>query len=148
MSQLGRKFDTGKPEFSLLPPWALEAVAKVLTVGAQKYERNNWKYVPNGRARYFNAAYRHLNAYMKDEKFDPETGENHLAHAICCLMFVLDSDESKIPLADESGNIQKKFDVPAVNSVFAIADQLHTDSNNINLSGVARPVNFPLTNFN
>jgi Domain of unknown function (DUF5664) len=146
--QLGRKFDAGKPEFALLPPWALEAVSKVLTIGAQKYERDNWKYVPNGRFRYINAALRHLNAYSKGETTDPETGENHLAHAICCLMFILDSDESNVPLADAQGNIQKKFNVPAVNSVFAIADTLHTDSNTVNLSGVARPVNFPMTNFN
>jgi len=27
--------------------------------------------------------------------YDPETGVNHIAHAICCLMFMLDLDEGK-----------------------------------------------------
>jgi hypothetical protein len=26
---------------------------------------------------------------------DPETGVNHLAHALCCIMFMLDLDESE-----------------------------------------------------
>ena len=48
MTQTGRKFDQDKPHMALLPPYALEAVARVLTYGAQKYERDNWKYVPDG----------------------------------------------------------------------------------------------------
>lgn len=117
---IGKKFDSGKPEFSLLPPWALESVAKVLTFGAQKYDVDNWKYVENGEQRYKNAAMRHLNDYMKGEKFDQETGLNHLAHAVCCLMFMLDADESGIPLAKAMGSgTAVKFDVPAVNYVFS-----------------------------
>lgn len=101
----GRKFDTGKPEFSLLPPWALEAVAKVMTFGAQKYAVDNWKIVPNGEYRYKNAAGRHINEYLKGNLIDPETGEHHLAHAICCLMFILDAYESQMPLAGEPSNV-------------------------------------------
>jgi len=37
----GRKFDGGKLEYGLLPPLALEETVKVLTFGAQKYERDN-----------------------------------------------------------------------------------------------------------
>lgn len=118
-NQIGRKFDSGKPEFSLLPPWALESVAKVLTFGAQKYEIDNWKYVENGAQRYKNAALRHLNDYMKGEKFDQETGLNHLAHAVCCLMFMLDADESGKPLAKAKKDTTVKFDVPAVNYIFS-----------------------------
>lgn len=86
----GRKFDGGKPQFGLLPPYALEEIAKVLTVGAEKYEPNNWKRVPDGPRRYFDAAQRHLWAYQKGEELDPETGLSHLAHAMCCLMFIED----------------------------------------------------------
>ena len=47
----GRKFDGGKPQYGLLPPLALEETVKVLTFGAQKYEPDNWKHVPEiGRA--------------------------------------------------------------------------------------------------
>lgn len=142
MTQIGRKFDMGKPEFSLIPQWAQESVARVLTSGARKYEVNNWKYVPNGAYRYKNAALRHINSYMKGEKKDPESGENHLAHAICCLLFMLDADESGVSLADEKGNITNRviFDVPAQNSIFNFPGS--EDTKNINLSGNARPTTF------
>lgn len=114
MTTVGRKYDSGKPEFSLLPPWALESVAKVLTFGAEKYDVDNWKHVRNGDYRYRNAALRHINDYLKGEKTDPESGCNHLAHAICCLMFILDADESGQALAPP----EAKFDVPKVNYAF------------------------------
>lgn len=91
----GRKFDGGKLQYGLLPPLALREVVSVLTYGAEKYEPDNWRRVPDGPRRYFDAAQRHLWAYKKGEIADPETNVNHLAHAICCLMFMLDLDESE-----------------------------------------------------
>lgn len=137
MNQIGRKFDSGKPEFSLLPPWATEAVARVLTIGAQKYEVNNWKFVPNGKFRYVNAAMRHLFAHLRGEIKDPETGESHLAHAICCLMFILDSEESGVPLADAAPSLASGSINPTVSST---APQQPTAT--VSLSGVARPTQF------
>ena len=91
----GRKFDGDKLEYGLLPPLALQEVVKVLTFGAKKYEPDNWKHVPDAHRRYFNAAQRHMWAYKMGEMNDPETGINHMAHAICCLMFMVDLDEQK-----------------------------------------------------
>ena len=79
----GRKFDGGKLEFDLLPPYALEETTRVLMIGAEKYERDNWKRVPDASRRYWNAAQRHLWAYKKGEILDPESGLSHLAHALC-----------------------------------------------------------------
>jgi hypothetical protein len=92
--QEGIKYDAGKPEFSLLPPYALEEVAKVLTFGAKKYKPDNWRYVPGGEKRYHDALYRHLVEYTKGNKIDDETGLHHLAHAVCCAMFIIDADVS------------------------------------------------------
>lgn len=92
---LGRKFDSGKMRMGLLPPLAIESVARVLTFGAQKYAKDNWKKVDNAHDRYTDAALRHVFAYMKGESTDAETGESHLAHALCCLMFMLDLDLQK-----------------------------------------------------
>lgn len=123
----------------------------MLTIGAKKYEIDNWKYVPNGDIRYKNAALRHLNSYLKGEHKDPETGENHLAHAICCLMFMLDADESGQQLADENGevNLDVKFDVPKTNYIFnhtnvhmhGMRGKLDNDGS-VALSGTARPTDF------
>lgn len=88
--QLGRKFDQDKPRMDLLPPLATLEVAKVLTFGANKYEPNNWKYVPDASNRYTAGALRHIFATMAQEQLDPESGLDHLAHAICCLMFILE----------------------------------------------------------
>lgn len=91
-SSLGRKFDGGKLEYGLLPPKALEATVDVLTFGAQKYERDNWQKVPDSKRRYFDALQRHLWAWKSGEQIDPESGKHHLAHALCCLMFLYEHD--------------------------------------------------------
>jgi hypothetical protein len=92
----GRKFDGDKLQYGLVPPLALRETVKVLTFGAQKYEPDNWRRVPDGHRRYFDAAQRHIWAYKEGEIIDPESGVNHMAHAICCLMFMLDLDETQV----------------------------------------------------
>ena len=87
----GIKFDDDKPDYSLVPPNALEDVVKVLTIGAKKYDRHNWKNLDNLDNRYFAAAQRHMWALLKDESHDPETGVHHAAHAVCCMMFLLEN---------------------------------------------------------
>ena len=88
----GRKFDGNKLEYGLLPPLALRAVVEILTIGAQKYERDNWKFVPDGKRRYFDAGMRHLWDSKCGQKYDEETNKSHLAHAICNLMFLLEKE--------------------------------------------------------
>lgn len=88
----GRKFDGNKLEYGLLPPLALEETVKVLTFGAQKYERDNWQKVPDSKRRYFDALQRHMWAWKQGEQNDQESGINHLAHAMCCLMFLYEHD--------------------------------------------------------
>lgn len=86
---VGRKDDTQKARYDLVPPESLEAIVQALTYGAGKYGDSNWRLVQNGRARYFAAMMRHSWAYFRGEKADPETGLPHLAHAGACLMFLL-----------------------------------------------------------
>jgi hypothetical protein len=88
----GRKFDGGKLRYGLLPPLALKATTDVLTFGAEKYEADNWKKVPDSKRRYFDALQRHVWAWKEGEQIDPESGKHHLAHALCCLMFLYEHD--------------------------------------------------------
>lgn len=88
----GRKFDGNKLEYGLIPPLALKEMVRVLTFGAQKYERDNWKVVPDSKRRYFDALQRHLWAWKEGEKLDPESNIHHLAHAACCLFFLYEHD--------------------------------------------------------
>lgn len=88
----GRKFDADKLEYGLTPPLAYKAMVDVLTFGAQKYERDNWKRVPDSKRRYFDALQRHVWAWKEGEVLDPESGKHHLAHAMCCLYFLYEHD--------------------------------------------------------
>jgi hypothetical protein len=85
----GRKDDQGKLQWSLLPVKPVEAVLRVLMFGAKKYTPGNWMRVENAEERYFDAALRHLMAWRAGEKRDPESGQPHLAHAGCCILFML-----------------------------------------------------------
>jgi len=88
MATLGKKYDAGKPRWDLLPLEPIKAVVDVLTFGAKKYAPNNWKKVARPRERYYAALQRHLYAWRLGEKKDPESGLPHLAHALCCLVFL------------------------------------------------------------
>jgi len=87
----GRKYDGEKPRMYLLPPKAITEVSKVLTFGASKYDEDNWKKLDNLQNRYTGAALRHIFAHMDGEELDPETELDHLAHAMCCLLFKLEA---------------------------------------------------------
>lgn len=94
--QIGRKDDAEKPRYDLVPPHALDAVVRVLTLGAARYAPDNWKIVEGRRWRYFSAAMRHLWRWISGHTRDdgPKgTNESHLACAICSIMFLLDEEE-------------------------------------------------------
>lgn len=84
----GTKHDNGKPQLDLLPMEALEEISKVLTFGLQKYSKDNWK---GGLeySRLIAAALRHIYKFNSKIDTDDESGENHIAHAACNLMFLL-----------------------------------------------------------
>lgn len=84
----GRKLDTGKRRFDLIPHEALDLLADVLTFGAAKYAPDNWQLVPDGNARYYAALMRHMQAWRAGERDDPESGLPHLGHALCCVVFL------------------------------------------------------------
>lgn len=88
MSEQAKKYDGGKPRMELLPREGLEEIAKVLTFGAAKYDAHNWR---KGMAwsRLAGACARHLFAWVAGENKDPESGLSHLAHAGCCIVFLL-----------------------------------------------------------
>ncbi len=74
---------------SLLPTEALLEVAKVLDYGAANYTPHNWR---SGFAwtRLSSAMLRHIFAWIGGETNDPESGLNHIAHAACGCLFLLE----------------------------------------------------------
>lgn len=89
----GMKFDGAKPRWSLLPSGTVQQIIAVLEFGAAKYKENNWQNVDRGPERYYNAMMRHVHAWRDGEKNDTESGLHHLAHAGCCLLFMLWLDD-------------------------------------------------------
>lgn len=80
---------TGKTRFDLVPFSAVGEIADVLEFGAQKYSANNWCRGTEW-SRYYAALCRHVFAWWQGEDLDPETGLSHLAHAGCCLLFLME----------------------------------------------------------
>jgi len=82
------KADAGKPRIDLIPHEMIFETAEVLSDGANKYGADNWRQGAEW-SRYFSALQRHLWAWKSGEDLDPETGKSHLAHASCCLAFLM-----------------------------------------------------------
>lgn len=91
----GTKNDQGKPPIGLIPQDALIAISEVLGFGKEKYSAWNWskgfKY-----SRLIDATYRHLGAWKEGEDRDPESNLSHIAHAACCLMFLITHERRKL----------------------------------------------------
>lgn len=100
IASAGVKADAGKLGTHLLPTRPLEAIARVLDFGAQKYAPNNWR---KGIAytRVYGAVLRHLWAWWRGETVDAESGQPHLACAMCELAFLLEYELS--PDAERRG---------------------------------------------
>lgn len=94
--EVGVKYDEGKVQYSLIPPYALQAVARNLTVGLRKYpSKNNWQLVPNAKEKYLDALMRHLESYRRGVKYDPESSVpdmHELSAVIANAMFLLEFD--------------------------------------------------------
>lgn len=79
------KNDNGKNMLSLIEPQFVVLLGEILTFGANKYAKNNWKLCTD-ESRYKDALLRHIYAYLNGEKIDPESGLSHLGHAAFGLM--------------------------------------------------------------
>lgn len=93
------KFDDDKLPINLLSSIALNQTAAVLKFGAQKYHAHNWR-AGFAWSRPLAAAMRHIMAYNDGEDLDPESGLSHLAHAACCIMFLLEFEKTHPELDD------------------------------------------------
>lgn len=105
----GRKDDQQKTRYDLVPTYSLEQWARVLTFGAQKYEDRNWeKGIHYGRC--YAALLRHMTAWWGGEDIDPESSLPHLAHAMCCVGFLLHYSKHNTDMDD-----RPVYDLPTFN---------------------------------
>lgn len=93
------KHDTGKPQLQWLPYDSLAEIANVMEFGANKYGNKNYE-LGMPWSRMAGAALRHIYQWMSGEDTDKESGLSHLAHAGCCIVFLLWYSKHKKELDD------------------------------------------------
>jgi hypothetical protein len=81
-----------KPNYSYIPPRALEEVAKVFTDGARKHSPFGWVESPETPTHMHGAAQRHISEWRMGRATDLESGHHPLAHAITRLLMLLAYD--------------------------------------------------------
>ncbi len=97
------KYDDEKPAWHLVPWAEMEHVVKAMMTGSAKYEdhlyveERNWLLCEEPD-RYFNSVVRHILAWRRGNTEDKDSGLPPLAHAVCCLLILMDLDRQ-----DEEG---------------------------------------------
>lgn len=81
------RFNTGKLNWGLVDFDSLEDMVKVLSFGAKKYSPHNWR-KGLGTTEICESLIRHLQAYLRGEDLDPESGLSHIGHIQCNAMFL------------------------------------------------------------
>ena len=82
------KYDTTKPDHSLIDPLLLDGLAGVLMYGANKYGRDNWRKQGLTMNRLISALSRHLFAILGGEDYDKDSGLLHINHCMANAMFI------------------------------------------------------------
>lgn len=147
MNLNGKKFDQGKTEWDLLPLGPVEEVVNVLMHGREKYGRDNWQLVDNPIRRYYSAAQRHLAAFRRarfDTKnpfdaVDSESKLHHLAHAACCILFLLWHERKELCQEDAAGVLMDRLVEDLVAGKEKLQDELDTLRRQID-DGLGEPI--------
>ena len=83
----GLRYNDGKVRHDLITPFATEQMAKVLTLGANKYAERNWE-LGMSWSKVISSLKRHVIEWEKGEDYDKETGLLHMAHVMCNAHFL------------------------------------------------------------
>jgi hypothetical protein len=84
-----QRINDGKPRMDLVPVSMMNALARVLTYGAKKYDADNWR-----RGFKYSVPYacllRHLTQWWDGEDRDKESGLSHLDHVAANLAMLIE----------------------------------------------------------
>jgi hypothetical protein len=99
---VGRKDDTDKLKWSLMPWEELEDATRVLMAGAKKYGEENWKRLDKLNERYADALVRHAVEYQKGQRMCSDFNLPTLAHVICCALFCMWGDNNLLSRKEDT----------------------------------------------
>lgn len=87
ISNVGLRFNEGKPRWSLVDFKDLEGMVNVLEFGANKYSDHNWRkgLMTTGIV---DSLMRHIASYLEGQDIDEESGLRHIDHMMCNVMFL------------------------------------------------------------
>lgn len=80
-----------KVPLALVPAAAIIGMARAFKEGARKYGPFNWRTKKVEAMTYAHAAMRHLLSFVDGEDIDPESGNEHIDHAMACLAILKDA---------------------------------------------------------
>jgi len=113
---------------STLPTGPMLEVGLAMMEGARKYGRHNYRIAGVRASVYYDAAYRHLDAFWEGEDIDPDSGIHHLAKAVACLMVLRDSMMMENWVDDRPPKYPGGLDMPALNKQAAGIIERYPDS--------------------
>lgn len=80
--------------WSVMPRWVALAVGRVMSVGAAKYGKFNYRESAITASTYEDAIERHASLWFDGEDNDPETGVSHLASVIASCLLLMDAQRT------------------------------------------------------
>ena len=121
--------DAGKSRVDLIPILATEELGRVMGYGAEKYGVNNWTQHAGRWAwtQLTASALRHIYVWMRGEDNDPESGLNHLAHALANLAMLLDLVLLKQGEDDRNPVYSEGYGLPMPEWTLSQIDTLYVD---------------------
>ena len=83
-----KRYNKGKPDYSLIDYKSLEPLVRALENGAAKYGRDDWK---KGMSIETSLAsmLRHIHKFSDGEDIDSESGVHHIGHVMANAMFII-----------------------------------------------------------
>ena len=78
----------------LFPSTAIAYGTLALLDGALKYGRGNWRSAGVRASIYYDACLRHITKWFEGQDNDTDSGLPHLAHALACLVILIDAKEA------------------------------------------------------
>jgi hypothetical protein len=114
------RFGSQKPAFNFTPPVAEMVLGQAMRNGGQKYGAMNWRKNAVSSSIYYDAARRHLAAWLDGEDIASDSGVHHLGHVMACCAIILDA-AAQGNLKDDRP-IKGKFADEAAKATTPIAD--------------------------
>jgi hypothetical protein len=102
-AECGLRYDKDKPRFDLLPAYPMFQLARLFSVGAEKYDVRNWEKGMEW-SKVLSPLLRHVFKYMGGEDNDPETELSHMTHVAWNALILLEYERLYRSLDDRTNN--------------------------------------------